>query len=373
MKALMPTNGNPAGAVISLMKQLLSRGVVEAWLMPISCAGDSVTPALVKDESLLEQARPFAPVMRINTARALSVIAKRGGNGKIGALLRPCEQRAFVELVKFHQIDLRGVLVVGMDCPGTYELKDYASLVGKEAPEEAILRQLKGDEILPHEGMRFRQACQICTHFTPVMDGGYAPDLAIGLMGLDPYEAILIEGDREILSRLGLEEGEEPPSRQEAIASLREKRAARRKEALSEVREKARGIEGLRSYFANCIRCHNCMVNCPICYCPDCVFRTETFDRTFSQYLAWAERKGAVPMLPDLLLFHLTRMNHMATSCVACGMCTTACPVGIDVGTLFTAIGEKTQALFNYLPGRSLDEPPPVATFREDEFVELGS
>ncbi len=369
MKSVVRTQGDPSGAVVGILKSLLNEGVVKAWLVPVS--GSSVAYALVRDEGLLEKASPFVPVMPINIARALSVVTKRGGAGKIGALLRPCEQRAFVELVKFHQIDRDSVFVVGMDCLGTYELKDYASSANP-ALEEAILRQFKAGEAVPHQGLHFRKACEICVHFTPTTDGGYAPELALGLLGLDPYEAIVLEGEPDLLKGLGFEEDEELPSRLEVISSLRERRAAKRKEVFAETLEKARGIEGLHSYFSTCIRCHNCMVNCPICYCPDCVFRTETFDRTASQYLAWAERKGAVPMLPDLILFHLTRMNHMATSCVACGMCTSACPMGIDVGTLFAAVGEKVQALFNYVPGYSLEELPPVAEFKEDEFVDLG-
>jgi len=131
-------------------------------------------------------------------------------------------------------------------------------------------------------------------------------------------------------------------------------------------------MEGLLAELGACVRCHNCMVNCPICYCRECIFRTPTFEHESQLYYQWAERKGTVRLLPDTLLFHLTRLNHMATSCVGCGVCSEACPVGIEVGTVFQAVGEKVQALFDYHPGRSLGEAAPVQEFREDELTSLG-
>jgi formate dehydrogenase subunit beta len=114
------------------------------------------------------------------------------------------------------------------------------------------------------------------------------------------------------------------------------------------------------------------MVNCPICYCRECIFRTPTFEHDSQLFYQWAQRKGTVRLLPDTLLFHLTRLNHMATSCVGCGLCTDACPVDIPVGTAFRAVGHEVQALFDYHPGRSLDDAAPVQEFREDELTTLG-
>jgi formate dehydrogenase subunit beta len=77
-------------------------------------------------------------------------------------------------------------------------------------------------------------------------------------------------------------------------------------------------------------------------------------------------------MLDDTLLFHLTRMNHMSASCVSCGMCTSACPSEIPVGSIFSAVGAQVQAAFEYVPGRDVAEALPLITFKADEWKEVG-
>jgi formate dehydrogenase subunit beta len=90
------------------------------------------------------------------------------------------------------------------------------------------------------------------------------------------------------------------------------------------------------------------------------------------QYLNWARRKGAYRLPADTMLFHLTRLNHMVLSCVGCGMCTSHCPADLPVGRVFRTTGQQVQAAFDYEPGRSADEPLPLVTFREDEWLEMG-
>jgi formate dehydrogenase subunit beta len=115
------------------------------------------------------------------------------------------------------------------------------------------------------------------------------------------------------------------------------------------------------------------MTNCPICYCKTCFFKTNVFDHEPMQFMAWAERKGATRMPTDTVLFHLTRMNHMSTSCIGCGLCTSACPVDINVGAAFRTVAAKTQAMFNYVAGRSVDDPIPVKNFEVNELQQLGA
>ena len=77
-------------------------------------------------------------------------------------------------------------------------------------------------------------------------------------------------------------------------------------------------------------------------------------------------------MPTDIFLFHLTRLSHMAISCVGCGLCTEACPNNIPVFNIFRLVGYQVQKAFDYVPGRSLEEELPLTTFREDELGEVG-
>ena len=57
---------------------------------------------------------------------------------------------------------------------------------------------------------------------------------------------------------------------------------------------------------------------------------------------------------------------------MGCGLCTSACPVDINVGAAFRTVAAKTQAVFNYDGGRSVDDPIPVKNFEVNELQKLG-
>jgi hypothetical protein len=42
------------------------------------------------------------------------------------------------------------------------------------------------------------------------------------------------------------------------------------------------------------------------------------------------------------------------------------------VGLVFRTIGQELQQPFDYAPGRNVEEPLPLITFREDEWLEAG-
>jgi formate dehydrogenase subunit beta len=364
------TNGDVLAAVRGFLKNLLETRLVEALYVPMQIDGGSVAPALVTDPARLDQANPLAPVMSINGARAISAITGKKSPARIGVVLRSCEIRALYELVKLQQASLDDVTVISLDCPGTFEL-------GEVTHHKDII-QLKLDEYLASaqegrvpafDGLSLRPACQMCVQ--PLPDHA---DIALHLFGVDVSMGIPVVMDDGLAEKLAVVPAAEAleVGRQQVVDRLIEVRLEVRKKELADVRSQLVSNGGMAGLFADCIRCHNCMTVCPICYCKTCLFKTAAFDHEPEHYLLAAHQKGATRMMGDTLLFQLTRLNHMSISCVSCGMCTSACPADIPVGAIFSAIGEQVAAAFDYAAGRDLAETLPLVTFQANELTEVG-
>ncbi len=377
-------NNDTLAAVRGFLKQLLEAEVVDALLVPMETPTGTITPALVADPDLLNAANPLAPVMGLNAAHVAGRVSVREPRGRIGVVLRPCELRALVELVKLKQASLDDVVTIGVDCLGTYDVPVYNAMradpsagSGQAAVDvAALLATAQSGELAPQEGYTFRDACQMCEK--PHVEEA---DIVLELFGADLATGIPISLPDEVAEKLGMDSVEaernqvikkEPGfKRAEVVEKVVAARTQVRDARFAEMRQRLEQ-EGVEGVFAACVRCHNCMTVCPICYCKTCLFKSPTFDHEPMQYMNWAQRKGAYRLPADTTLFHLTRLNHMVLSCVGCGMCTSACPAELPVGQVFRAIGQQVQETFDYVPGRSVEEPLPMVTFHEDEWMEVG-
>ena len=370
----LPGNNDAEDLIRHMLHRLLSGDFVDGLLVPLRTPdGRNVVPTLVHDPDLLARAAPLAPVMPVNAGTVLGQITVTGGLGRVGAVMRNCELRTAVELAKVQQVDLDHVVTIGVDCLGTYRVEEYAQMVEDGLdPTASALVSAAGFKIEPMQGHSFRPACDMCVYPVPGAES-YAPHIAIGLLGTPTQERLWVSvQDESIADFLGVEPAEEPASRLQAVQALLDTRRSERERRIAAVDERLPEAHGLLAEFSTCIGCQNCKSVCPICYCKECIFQTDTFDHPSPRYWDWAECKGGVRLPSDTLLYHVTRMLHMAHACVGCGMCSDGCPVGIPVADIFTAVGQRIQERFDYVPGRDPDEEMIIATFREDELGELG-
>jgi formate dehydrogenase subunit beta len=368
MRAVIPVENNDVlGAVRGFLRRLLEEEIVDAVLVPMETPAGAVTPALVANPALLEAADPLAPVMGLNAARVVGPVSVREPRGRIAAVLRPCELRALVELVKLQQASLDDLLTIVVDCLGTYAVPDYEAMQADGGVDRAsLLGAAESGDLIAQGGYLFRDACQMCER--PHAEGA---DITLELLGADLSAGVPVTLPDEVAEKLGLSPAQGHGRRKEVVDKLVGARTQVRDERFAEIRAQLAEV-GIEGVFAACVRCHNCMTACPVCYCKTCLFKSPIFDHEPVQFMDWAQRKGAYRLPADTMLFHLTRLNHMVLSCIGCGLCTDACPSELPVGRVFRAVGQDVQAVFEYVPGQDVEESLPLITFREDEWSEVG-
>jgi len=318
--------------------------------------------SLAADPATVKDILPFHPLMPAQGGRVLSRLTGTEGFAEpVAALVRPCELRAFVELVKRTQGSLENLLVISCTCPGVYPLS--ASLDGGLGPKLETYWAAAAENEVP-DGLR--PACTACTEFVP-----YGADMTVSLIGGRDTEVVL--NTSKAVEAVGKLSGEIAESNGDvkAIEAMRAERGANRKKLFEEDSAVHGGLDGLVKLFGRCIGCRGCREVCPICYCDLCEFVSRRSDLTPEGLQADLSGRGALRLPPGTLTYHLGRLAHMAVSCVACGQCTDVCPADIPVSTVFSRAGASVQGMFEYLPGRDVDEPLPLTTFRTEELAEV--
>ena len=352
----LDSSSGQAAAVRSILRDLLAKGVAESVLVAARNPYSNLPmPTLISNPDQMSAAAPLSPVAPFNTARQASKLCRTKTEKKLALVLRPCEVRALIELVKLNQADLENALIISFDCSG--RLENDLFLEKSDGSGSLTEAMFKDDSLMDQAAT----ACLICTDNQPQQ-----ADLNIRALGGKLGISAQTSKGEEALSALGLTPEKQPEDHDAAAGKILEKRKATRLDRLAGIRDKTKDIEGLEKILANCLNCYNCRTACPVCYCRECVFLTDVFAHEPEVYFRRAERRGVVKMPTDTTMFHLTRLAHMSHACVGCGQCSSVCPSSIPVADIFTAAAEKVQELFDYKPGLDPAQPVPYLVFGQD-------
>jgi formate dehydrogenase subunit beta len=212
-------NQDLLGTLRGFFKTLLDKEDMSAILAPWRPPTKKmVMPTLVTDPDLLDTVDPLSPAFPMNSAKIVSKLTRKPSGGNIAAVMRPCEIRAFVELVKLKQASTDGLILIGVDCLGALGNRDYLNWAGESGDEETkkfTKRVLSGKTAFTDD-IELTQACRSCEQ--PVAEGA---DIGVGLFGVDTGQQLLVQaltdqGNR-LLEDLGLATTEEPASRRKEI------------------------------------------------------------------------------------------------------------------------------------------------------------
>lgn len=358
----VPLKGLGLGdAMIQFLRDAMMGGALDAVLLPLKVpAGDSYAYVLIKDADLLEKGEPLPPIISVPGGKAISSITRRGnGRMRIGAVMRPCEARATLELSKLGQVDTTNLVLITMDCPGALPLIDYIHSPGDG--DISFDKAFREGDIDP-----MRPICQICVSSKAVTGDLHLAVLEDQLLMVSNSDV----GDT-VFKEMDLAPEISTAKWSASSKNLIEQRKMIRDKNLREMESNIGGLDNLLGAFDLCINCHNCMRVCPVCYCRLCYFDSRRMKHSSEDYLAQAGMKGSLRLPPDMMLFHIGRMTHMSLTCVSCGTCEDACPASIPVAQIFSLVADRTQATFDYSPGRNPEEPLPLVVYREEELHEV--
>lgn len=236
----------------------------------------------------------------------------------VGIVVKPCDSKALVELIKENIVPRERVKVVGVLSESSMDPDRLGEVIRDIPPEfrnQIVFDDVGDDFLLKYEGGELTvpktdleaHKCTVCITHKPVI--------------------------RDVM--LGKADIQFKPDEYTDIEEL---------EALSPDERWA----FWEDHFSRCVRCYACRNACPLCYCIECVFDKQKPFR-------WNEKSVT---LRENTFYHLVRAMHLAGRCVDCGECERVCPVDIPIRLMNRFLAREAKRLFKVYPGMNAEDKP---------------
>jgi len=338
---ILNTHGDPLGAVRHLLRVVWEQVNLDALLVPVNGSPEVVSgPAVLEDKALLNKVTPFKPLMVSNAAGVIPDLIKKHPHDRLGVLLRPCEVRTLIEMVKHDSFHLDNLTSICIDCLGTFPIEEFEWRAQRKGSPERLTRDsLKFARQGGIVAYRYRSACQLCANPQAIQ-----ADINIGVLGMPVRQQILISTpDPKTSRRIGVDRIADQPAddriitqRVKTLAKLAERHRRTRDRVIHSLGQVIpEDIHALAHQFESCGECQECFNACPICLM-DHPQRGEDgryLDKDLARWLI---------------------------SCSGCGICEQACPNHRPLSTIFTHLQDQLADSYQYVPGRSQEEALPA-------------
>lgn len=255
-----------------------------------------------------------------NVAKYL--ISQTQKDGKIIALIKPCDSYSLNQLCTEHRVDREKVYALGVGCKGKIDVEKLRKMG---------IKGITGIEI----------------------DG-------------DSLTVKTLYGDKEVaykdvlLDKCLFCKGKDHKGVDEVIGESADTTAEGKFDTVSELESMTpdERFEFWRSELSKCIRCNACRNVCPACSCIKCVF--DNPDTSI-------QNKAAADDFEENM-FHIIRAYHVAGRCTDCGECSRVCPQGIPLHLLNRKIIKDINELYgDYQAGEEIGQRHPLTDFTFDD------
>jgi formate dehydrogenase subunit beta len=309
-------------------------------LAPVNGNTDDTGPRLLSEPCELEALNPFAPLMPINAAKLIPRLAMEKKSHQVGAMLRPCEMRTLIEMIKHNGFQIDGLLTISVDCLGTLPIDEYQWRAERKGSpsgltQEALQFSRQGGIVR----YRYRSACQVC-----ISPQATEADINIGILGLPVRQYLLVTvKDENLAQQLDLPELAESSFDAE-LAETHQRVSARLVQRGENTRERiANGLSELLPADAStlieqlesCGDCTTCLDECPLC------------DVHYPQ----RDPQGH---------YDHADITRWLISCSGCGICEQSCPQHLPLTIIFNHVKSLLAEEYGYQAGRSVDDPLPI-------------
>ncbi|MHB1000558.1 MAG: Coenzyme F420 hydrogenase/dehydrogenase, beta subunit C-terminal domain [Armatimonadota bacterium] len=244
-------------------------------------------------------------------------LPQAAAKGKTAVVVKPCDGKSVVELIKEHQIKREDVIVISVPCPGVI---NYDCLNG--------INPADINEISWNDGGISVKTSTDETSFTKEQF------LTGKCRSCKLTEAPVAD------IKLGESPVREPLN--SPFASLE------KFESMSPAERRAFWAK----QFEKCIRCYGCRQVCPACYCKECFV-----DKNGQTWASKATNTEAN------WFYHMGRAMHMAGRCIGCGECERACPMNIPIVQIYKKLHKDVAEMFDAAPGMDPDAAPILGSF----------
>jgi len=310
--------------LVNEAKKVLSREDVTCLIgYGKDSTGFRVSPLFIRTEDEINKLF-FSPLCSLSLINYLTlekgVLLERNketGGEKIAIVARGCDSRALIQLIGERGIQREQVVILGVPCRGTIDLKKIEAKF-PDALNCAVVTEVEGiyhirfdneSHEVPKEEL-LADHCKQCAFPNPLV-----------------YDVLL-------------EDPVEPKGARYSDIDEIEKMAIEERQ------------EYWKGKFARCLRCYACRNACPLCYCDDCILERVS--------PPWVNRSVN---LSENLMFHLARAYHLAGRCAGCGECERVCPVNLPLMLLNRKLEKDIKDIFEYTAGTNLDEKPLLSSF----------